>query len=76
MDYCIRIRKAGYKLKIIRDIFIKHEGEHTQSKCGDVKEAEKITRQMLVDKWGEEEVLDTILLPTTQRDKDFLMKGE
>jgi GT2 family glycosyltransferase len=76
LDYCIRIRKAGYKLKIIRDIFIKHEGEHTQSKCGDVKEAEKITRQMLVDKWGEEEVLDTILLPTTQRDKDFLMKGE
>ena len=76
LDYSIRIAKAGFKMKIMRTINIQHIGSHTQEKLGDVKEAENITRQILVDKWGEEEVLNVLLLPTTQKDKEFLMKGE
>jgi len=76
LDYSIRIAKAGFKMKIMRTINIMHVGSHTQEKLGDVKEADSVTRQILVDKWGEEEVLNVTLLPHTEKDKEFLMKGE
>jgi len=76
LDYSIRIREAGYKMKILRDVFIAHIGEQTQSKLGSTKDAEKITRKLLEKKWGEAKVLDTVHLPITQKDRDFLIKGE
>lgn len=73
LDFSIRILNAGYKMKILRTIFIGHTGSHTQSKCGDVEEAEKITRQMLIDKWGEDIVRDITTIIT---DKNYLFRGE
>jgi GT2 family glycosyltransferase len=73
LDMSIRIRQAGYKMKCMRDIFIEHIGQHTQSQCGNLDEAEKITRDMLIEKWGKP-VVDEIT--TLIEDRQFLYKGE
>jgi GT2 family glycosyltransferase len=76
LDYSIRIREAGYKMKILRDVFIQHIGEQTQKKLGSTKEAEEKTRKLLEKKWGEAKVLDAVHLPITKMDREFLLKGE
>lgn len=73
LDFSIRILSAGFKMKIMRDIFIFHNHSLTQSKIGNVEEAEKITRQMLIDKWGSETVSEITTLIT---DRNFLFRGE
>ena len=57
LDYSIRIREAGYKLKILRQVFIEHKGFKSLGKIyKDYKEVEDITRPKLIDKWGKEKV--------------------
>jgi len=73
LDFSIRILGAGFKMKIMRDIFIFHNHSLTQSKIGNVEEAEKITRQILIDKWGSEIVGEITTLIT---DRNFLFRGE
>jgi len=59
LDYSIRIRKAGYKLKIVRDTFIIHKGTKSLPMVfDDVEKQDKITRKILIDKWGKEIVDD------------------
>lgn len=56
LDYSIRMIKAGYDLYILRDVFIQHIGTQSLPDLGDVAELENKTREILVDKWGKEEV--------------------
>ena len=60
LDYSIRIRKEGYRLRILRDVFIKHEGTQSLSlELGGLKNVEKLdkkTRKQLIKKWTKKEV--------------------
>ena len=57
LDYSIRIRKAGYKLKVLRSVFIDHKGFQSLGMIyKDYKKVEDITRPILIAKWGKEEV--------------------
>ena len=72
LDLSIRIRKAGYKLKINRGVFVHHLGSKSLSLVlKDFKETEDLTRAMLIEKWGKETVdgLFTML-------EEFIINGE
>ena len=60
LDISMRITEAGYLMTVARDVFIQHIGSQSLSKAtgsfDNVIESNKITRQMLVDKWGQEKV--------------------
>jgi GT2 family glycosyltransferase len=57
LDYSIRLRQAGYKLKILRNVFIQHKGFASLGKVyKDYKEVEDLTRPRLVEKWGKTNV--------------------
>jgi len=72
LDYSISLRKAGYKLKICRDVFIKHEGTASLGKVfDDVGKQDKATRKILVKKWGKKTVDELFKMDTK-----FLMTGE
>ena len=73
LDYSLKIRDAGYKLLIARDIFIFHHGSATLGEYSGNKMAEydDKTREILVDKWGKKKVKDLFLI-----DGDFLAKGD
>ncbi len=66
MDLSIRIKGAGYKLIIDRDVFVKHYGSRTLLRNNDVAGYDRInqtTRKILIDKWGEKKVDDLFRLP-------------
>ena len=72
LDISIRIRNAGYKLKINRGVFIHHLGFKSLSlRFKDYKEIEDLTRPMLVEKWGKKEIDDLFIMTN-----DFILKGE
>ncbi len=60
LDISMRITEAGYAMVIARDVFVYHHGSESLSKAtgsfDNCIEANKITRQMLVDKWGKTKV--------------------
>jgi len=71
LDISIRIREAGYKLKINRGVFVHHLGFQSLGKVfKDYKEIEDITRPLLVKKWGKEKVDDLFIMTDS-----FLVKG-
>lgn len=53
-DYCYRARQAGYKLMIVGDVFVYHEGSYSFNKQGDQELQLLIERnkQKFIDKWG------------------------
>jgi len=58
LDYSLRIREAGYRLKILRNVFINHKGFKSLGKLySSYKQVEDLTRPKLVEKWGKEKVL-------------------
>jgi len=72
LDYSLRIREAGYKLKILRNVYIEHKGFQSLGKVfKDYKEVEDLTRPILINKWGKDKV-DSLFNYTS----DFLYKGE
>ena len=72
LDISIRIREAGYKLKINRYVFIHHLGFQSLSKVfPSYKEIEDLTRPMLVEKWGKEKIDDLFIMSN-----NFILKGE
>jgi GT2 family glycosyltransferase len=72
LDYSIRIAKAGYKMKVARDIFIKHIGSCSLKMVNDnLEEMDKGSRKMLVAKYSQEEV-DNLFTYTEK----FLSTGE
>jgi GT2 family glycosyltransferase len=60
LDISLRITEAGYFMVIARDAFVYHRGSESLSKATgsfeNVIESNKVTRQMLVDKWGIEKI--------------------
>lgn len=56
LDFSIRVRKAGYNIKIARDMYIYHHGSASLKQVADLTELEKKTRKILVDKWGKKEI--------------------
>ena len=71
LDYCLRLKEAGFKLAIARDVFLWHEGSaslkvYTEEKYEEVAGSEnefrlverldRETRAILVEKWGQEVV--------------------
>jgi len=57
LDYSMRIRNNGYALAIARDVFVLHYGSQSMNRLEiDAATQEAVTRQMLVNKWGYEEV--------------------
>lgn len=64
IDYSIRLRDAGYALGIARDVMIIHHGSVSYKELHGTKEAYKADldekHQILVEKWGEEKVKETI----------------
>ena len=52
-DYGIRIIEAGYKMRIARDVFIKHHCHSTFSQLTDLKELLKINKMKFLEKHGE-----------------------
>ena len=57
LDYSIRIREAGYRLRILRTIYIEHKGFASLGKVyKDYGEVEDLTRPKLIEKWGKEKV--------------------
>jgi len=79
LDYSIRLKKAGYKLKVLRDVFIQHEGNVSLNKAfggpkGTVKE-DKRTRKILVKKWGKAEVDRLFWFEEIKQATKFLMTG-
>lgn len=72
LDISIRIRNAGYKLKINRGVFIHHLGFKSLSLVfKDYKEIEDLTRPMLVEKWNQEKVNDLFIITD-----NFILNGE
>ena len=72
LDISIRIRKAGYKLKVNRYVYVHHLGFQSLSKVfKDYKEIEDLTRPMLVEKWGKEIVDDLFIM-----EKEFIINGD
>lgn len=58
LDYSIRIKEAGYRLKVLRDVFVNHIGTKSLPDIcnGDVKKLDDDTRVILIDKWGKDKV--------------------
>jgi len=72
LDLSIRIREAGYKLKINRETFVYHIGFQSLGKVYPTyKEVEDITRPLLIEKWGEAKVNDLFNFTET-----FILTGE
>jgi GT2 family glycosyltransferase len=72
LDYSIRITKAGYKMKVARDIFIHHVGSCSLKMVNDnLEEMDKESRKVLVKKWSKEEA-DNLFLYTEK----YLSTGE
>ena len=71
LDLSIRIRQAGYKLKINRGVYVHHLGSKSLSLVlKDFKETEDTTRLMLIEKWGKDKVEDLFILKN-----DFILNG-
>ena len=59
LDISIRIREAGYKLKINRSVFVHHIGFASLGlRFRSYSEIEDLTRPMLVEKYGKEKIDD------------------
>ena len=72
LDYSIRIAKAGYKMKVARDLFIHHVGSCSLNMVNDnLEEMDKGSRKILIDKWGDKVVSDLFLYT-----EKFLTTGE
>jgi len=72
LDLSIRIRQAGYKLKINRGVYVHHLGFKSLGIIfKDYKEIEDKTRPMLIEKWSKEKVDDLFIMTN-----DFILKGE
>ena len=72
LDWSIAIRKAGYNLKVLRDVFIHHEGFQSLGMVfKDYKEIEDITRPLLIEKWGNDTVEELFKV-----DENFLVTGK
>jgi O-antigen biosynthesis protein len=72
LDWSIAIRKAGYNLKVLRDVFIHHEGFQSLGMVfKDYKEIEDITRPLLIKKWGNDTVEELFKV-----DENFLVTGK
>ncbi len=71
LDYSIRIRKAGYKIKVARDVFINHIGSQSIPLVCDIKALDDKTREILIEKWGKKEVEDLFIT-----EENFLRFGE
>jgi GT2 family glycosyltransferase len=60
LDYSIRIQEGGYKLCVVRDVFIHHRGCQTLPRVfggnGGVVARDELTRKMLIEKWGQQKV--------------------
>ncbi len=57
VDFCFRARKAGYKIGIVQDVFVHHEGSMTfkdlqESKILDYRELCEKVEKHLGEKWG------------------------
>ncbi len=71
LDLSIRIREAGYKLKINRNVFVRHIGFCSLGlRFKDYKEVEDLTRPMLVEKWGKEKIDDLFTITN-----NFILNG-
>jgi len=71
LDLSIRIRKAGYNIRIARDVFVYHYGSASLKQIADLTELEKKTRKILIDKWGKKEVNNLITI-----DEKYFEEGE
>ncbi len=63
LDLSIRIKDAGYELKIARDVFVYHIGEQTQKDMTEYKNSVdyyKIGLDRLKKKWGDEKLKKTL----------------
>jgi GT2 family glycosyltransferase len=70
LDFSIALRKAGYGLKIIRSIFIHHEGGKSIETTCSLTEEDARTRKLLIEKWGKETVDDLFSIS-----ENFLLTG-
>lgn len=52
-DYCLRLRLAGYKLLLARDVYVRHEGGATRGRWGALRRARltRHNRELLREKW-------------------------
>jgi len=72
LDISIRIRKAGYRLKINRGVYVHHLGFKSLSLVfKDYKEIEDLTRPMLVKKYSKKEIDDLFTMSN-----NFILNGE
>ena len=72
LDLSIRIRNAGYRLKILRDVFVHHEGFKSLGLIfKDYKEIEDKLRPLLIEKWGKEKIDDLFIMSD-----NFILRGE
>jgi GT2 family glycosyltransferase len=71
LDLSLSIRKGNYRLKVIRDVFVFHEGTKSLPLVSDVEFEDKRTRKILIEKWGNEAVEDLFKV-----DNKFLTTGE
>ncbi len=53
-DLCMRIRNAGYTLKVCKNAFIYHAGSQSFAKKKDIEELFERNRQKFIAKWGAE----------------------
>lgn len=72
LDYSIRMRSSGFKMRICRDVKIFHYGCQTTATMPgiDYAESNQKTRKVLVDKWGEDRVMECF-----QADKDIFTEA-
>ena len=52
LDYSIRLRDAGYGLRVVRDSFVFHYGSMSINRIGGWKTIEEAGRSALMEKWG------------------------
>jgi GT2 family glycosyltransferase len=72
LDYSIRLRRAGYRLKVVRNVYVYHKGSQSlKIAFDDVDKEDRRTRKILVEKWGQRTVDDLFRLS-----KEFIYKGE
>ncbi len=59
LDYSIRLAEAGYRLLVDRSVFVLHYGSGSIKRLDEsFADQEMRTRQMLLNKWGEDTVQD------------------
>lgn len=54
IDYSVRMRKAGYKLINMRDVFVKHKGYETKKRQDELV----VLRERFIKKWGQKVLAD------------------